>query len=208
MRSVVQLDPTAQDKHRARDALLGLLAVETDSSVAARLADGVTRLDPTARDKSARYVFISYIQEDSFDVDRLRQVLQSAGVRVWRDIADLWTGEDWRARIRQAITNDALVFLACFSRNSLARNARYQSEELVLAMEQMRLRHPDEPWLIPVRFDDSDSPDFDIGDGRTLASIQSVDLFGNRYDQSAARLTAAVQRILGRKVDPAKPASL
>ena len=48
---VVQLDPTAEDKRQAREALLGLLAGQTDGSVAAKLADGVVQLDPTAEDK-------------------------------------------------------------------------------------------------------------------------------------------------------------
>ena len=43
--------PTAEDKRQARDALLGLLARETDSRVAAGLAGGVAQLDPTAEDK-------------------------------------------------------------------------------------------------------------------------------------------------------------
>ena len=34
---------------------------------------------------------------------------------MWRDTADLWPGEDWRAKIRQAIICNALVFIACFS---------------------------------------------------------------------------------------------
>jgi hypothetical protein len=54
-------------------------------------------------------------------------------------------GEDWRAKIRSAITDDALVFLACFSRKGLARKKTYQNEELALAIDQMRLRRPDQP---------------------------------------------------------------
>jgi hypothetical protein len=35
----------------------------------------------------------------------------------------------------------------------------YQREELNLAIERIRVRNPDEPWLIPIRFDESDVPD-------------------------------------------------
>jgi hypothetical protein len=143
------------------------------------------------------HVFISYVREDSADVDQLQQVLQTAGVRVWRDTADLWPGEDWRVKIRRAITDDALVFLACFSRRGLARKRSYQNEELALAIDQLRLRSPSEPWLIPVRFDDCEIPDIDIGGGRTLGSIQRADLFGERIDDGFARLSGAVLRILG-----------
>jgi hypothetical protein len=130
--------------------------------------------------------------------DCAQRTLEAAGIRVWRDTADLWPGEDWRTRIRAAISSDALVFLACFSSNSLARDKSYQNEELVLAIEQLRQRPPEQPWLIPVRFDDCQIPDRDIGGGRTLTSIQRVDLFGDRYDEGARRLVAAILRILRR----------
>jgi hypothetical protein len=128
------------------------------------------------------HVFISYVRENSRDVDSLQRTLESAGVRVWRDTADLWPGEDWRVKIRDAISKEALVFIACFSHKSVSRKVSYQNEELVLAIEQLRLRRPDEPWLIPVRFDDCQIPELDIGGSRTLASIQRVDLFGPRAE--------------------------
>jgi TIR domain len=143
------------------------------------------------------HAFLSYVREDSAHVDRLQGALQDAGILVWLDKSDLWPGEDWQAKIRAAITEDALVFIACFSSNSLARARSYQNEELVLAVEQLRLRQPDVPWLIPVRFDDCRIPDWDIGAGRRLASLQWVDLFGDAFDDRAARLVAAIRRILG-----------
>lgn len=115
---------------------------------------------------------------------------------MWRDTTDLWPGEDWRAKIRQAITNNALVFIACFSHQSVTRQFSYQNEELVLAIEQLRRRRPGEPWLIPVRFDDCEIPDLDIGAGRTLATIHRADLFGDRFDENAGRLVKTILRIL------------
>jgi hypothetical protein len=55
-------------------------------------------------------------------VDRLQQKLEQAGIPVWRDKASLWPGEDWRVNIRRAITDDALAFIACFSRRSASRS--------------------------------------------------------------------------------------
>lgn len=156
--------------------------------------------------QSPGHAFISYVREDSDDVDWLQERLEQAGIRVWRDTADLWPGEDWRARIRQAITADALVFIACFSRSSLARSVSYQNEELILAIDQLRLRRPDQPWLIPVRFDDCAIPDFDLGGGRTLRSIQRADLYGDRREQQAERLVKIVVRMLyPRAADAAEP---
>lgn len=143
------------------------------------------------------HAFISYVREDSLHVDSLQRRLEDAGVRVWRDTADLWPGEDWRRKIRQAIQEDALVFIACFSERSLARKTSFQNEELTLAIEQLRRRRPDDPWLIPVRFSECEIPDLDIGADRTLRSIQRADLFGERSDEGIARLVAAILRILG-----------
>jgi hypothetical protein len=98
--------------------------------------------------------------------------------------------------IRHAITDNALVFIACFSRASLARGKSYQNEELTLAIEQMRLRRPADPWLIPVRFDECEIPDWDIGAGRTLNWLQRTDLFGDRAQDGNARLVATILRIL------------
>ncbi len=119
------------------------------------------------------------------------------GVRVWRDTVDLWPGQDWRSRIRDAITNGALVFIACFSRASTARQVSFQNEELTLAISEMRNRPPDVPWLIPVRLDDCPVPDRDIGGGRTLASIQRADLFGASASSELERLVLTVLDILG-----------
>jgi TIR domain len=142
------------------------------------------------------HAFISYVREDSGQVDALQEALEAAGIPVWRDMSNLWPGEDWRAKIRGAINRDALVFIACFSRNSAARRRSYQNEELLLAIEQLRRRRPDDPWLIPVRFDDCDVPDFELGAGRTLSSVQQADLFGANREQAAQRLVDAVRRLL------------
>lgn len=142
------------------------------------------------------HAFISYAREDSDEADRLHRALEDAGIRVWRDTANLWPGEDWRAKIRKAITQDALAFIACFSSRSGARQLGHQSEELLLAIERMRSRRPDQPWLIPVRFDDCEIPDLELDPDRSLASLQRADLFGANRDMGTQRLVAAVQQIL------------
>jgi hypothetical protein len=144
-----------------------------------------------------RAVFISYVREDGGRVDRLESALRAASIPVWRDTNELWPGQDWRLRIRRAIEQDALAFVACFSENSLNREASYQNEELYLAAEQMRLRSQGAVWLIPVRFDDCELPHLDLGAGRTLASLNWVDLFNQNWDAGLARLLVSVVNILG-----------
>jgi hypothetical protein len=162
-------------------------------------ADGASlqSLPPRPLGSSSQgHAFISYVREDAREVDALQGALESAGVRVWRDTADLWPGENWRAKIREAITHDALVFIACFSSRSAARRESFANEELILAIGQLRLRRLDDPWLIPVRLDDCEVPELDLGGGQTLASIQRADLFGPNRDEATRRLVAAVQRLL------------
>jgi hypothetical protein len=170
----------------------------------ARTGSSGTSLAPelgVAGSLSRGHAFISYVREDSGEVDELQRMLEDAGVPVWHDTASLWPGEDWRAKIRGAISRDALVFIACFSSHSIARRKSYQNEELLLAIDQLRRRSPDDPWLIPVRFDDCDIPDFELGAGRTLTSIQRADLFGPNRDMTARRLVETIQRMLA---EPAK----
>jgi hypothetical protein len=147
-------------------------------------------------DGLAGHAFLSYGRDDQVAVDRLHQILEAAGIKVWRDTY-LQPGEDWRMRIRQSITREALVFIACFSSHGTSLRASHQNEELVLAIEQFRIRNPAIPWLIPVRLDDCSVPDFNIGGGRTLASLRCVDLFGAHREIEIARLLAAVWQVLG-----------
>jgi TIR domain len=129
-------------------------------------------------------------------VDQLQEILEQAGIRVWRDTADIWPGQDWKLAICNAITTGSLVFLACFSEKSQRKGNSYQNEELNLAVGQMRLRQPGTPWLIPVRFDKCSLPSFDLGGGRMLNSLQCADLFGPNYQAQAERLVLSIQRIL------------
>lgn len=151
----------------------------------------------TGNAEVAGHAFISYVREDAARIDDLQRQFEAAGIPVWRDTASLFPGQDWRTMIRRAINDDALAFIACFSQNSAARSKSGQNEELVLAIDQIRLRRPDVPWLIPVRLDDCDIPDWDLGAGRTLASIQRSDLFGQHRQAATDGLIQAVKHILG-----------
>jgi hypothetical protein len=149
--------------------------------------------------KGPGHAFLSYVREDRLAVEQLQRVLEAAGIVVWRD-TNLQPGEDWRSRIRQAITRDALAFIACFSANSASKEISYQNEELALAIDQLRLRKLGTAWLFPVRLNDCAIPDLNIGGGRTLASIQRADLFGEHREEGIARLVAAVLKTGNRSV--------
>ena len=148
------------------------------------------------REGAQGHAFISYVREDRERVDRLQRVMEGAGVRVWRDTEAIWPGQDWKIEIRQAIEAGSLAFIACFSENTAHKSRTYQNEELILASEQMRLQPPGLSWLIPVRFAECSIPAFDLGAGRTLSSLQFVDLFDGPWEQGVPRLVGAVHRIL------------
>jgi hypothetical protein len=153
--------------------------------------------------RQAGHAFVSYSRGDAAGADALEEALRAAGVRIWRDTADLWPGDDWRARIREAVSGDALVFLACLSSSRLAALRSRQHEELSLAIDELRQRNPQVPWLIPVRFDECEIPDLDIGGGKTLRSLESADLFGDGQAKELARLVTAVIQILSHEeADP------
>lgn len=144
------------------------------------------------------HAFISYAREDKLRVDELQQRLEEVGIPVWRDTARLWPGEEWRAMVRDAITRDALVFIACFSKKSVAKDKGYQYKEITLAIEQFQRLRPGVPWLIPVRFNDCEIPEYDLGGGRTLSSLQITDIFGVGRNEAMTRLVQSVLRILRR----------
>jgi hypothetical protein len=158
-------------------------------------------------DNVAYHAFISYVREDSEQVDSLERILEAAYLPVWRDTNDLWPGQDWKSKIREAIKNGALAFIACFSSNSVGKPKTFMNEELVLAVEQIRLMQPGHVWLIPVRLDDCQLLEYDLGAGRTLESIQRIDLFGPKREENISRVVRAVLGVLGQsELSPATEA--
>src|SRR5580658_5519045 len=95
----------------------------------------------------AGHVFISYVHEDEEHVDRLQRAFEAAAIPVWRDTRNLWPGQDWKLMIRRAISDNAIAFIVCFSQVSVSKVGSYQREELLLAIEGLRLRPLEQPWL-------------------------------------------------------------
>jgi hypothetical protein len=146
-----------------------------------------------------KHVFISYVREDAGAVDALCAVLEAAQIPFWRDRSALGPGDAWKAQIREAIRQGSLVFLGCFSDNSRAKNRSYMNEELTLAVEEFRKMPPGRTWMIPIRFDDGDVPEWDLGAGRTLSDLNYCDLFGPHHTANAARLVTTILRLTGEK---------
>lgn len=153
--------------------------------------------------KPEPHAFISYVKEDSELVDALEEALSVLGIRVWRDKNDLAPGFPWKDSIRTAIQQNTLAFIPCFSPASEARETTYQREEVILAAEEYRLRHPARPWLFPVRLGEVELPPYELGPNRNLDSLQRTDLFGPRQGVNLARLANSVLSLLGHATDAA-----
>jgi hypothetical protein len=172
----------------------GSLTVKVGSYV--RLTSEGRRIAEAARRSLAvnpSTVFVSYIHDDSAQVDRLCGDLENAGVRTWRDVDRLLPGDDWKIAIRRAIENGT-GFIACFSRKSEDRSSSYMREELTLAIEQLRQRPADSGWFIPVLLSDVNIPDTPIGGGRTLRDLHFI-RFYESHPQCLEKLLAAIDRL-------------
>lgn len=145
----------------------------------------------------AKHVFISYVRQDEAAVDRLCDLLKAANIPYWRDRDSLGPGDSWQRVIRDAIRDGSAVFLACFSENQRAKEKSVMNDEIAIAVEEFRQRRPNKTWLIPVRFDDGDIDDWDLGAGRSLRGINYSDLFGHRYTTEAVKLITRIQDVFG-----------
>ena len=115
-------------------------------------------------------VFISYVRENMEIVDRLYQELKSHGIQVWLDRNDIGLGLRWKREIRRAI-QQGTFFIGCFSQEYHNRDRTYMNEELTIAIEELRQRPIDQAWFIPVKLNEREIPDLDIGGGETLRDL-------------------------------------
>jgi hypothetical protein len=91
------------------------------------------------KDLLVQHVFISYVRENSDQVDLLANTMRNAGINVWLDTGKIKPGQKWKSVIRNAIREGAL-FIACFSNQYTLRDRTYMNEELTLAIEELRLK--------------------------------------------------------------------
>lgn len=126
-------------------------------------------------------VFISYVKDNLIEVQKLAEILRIYDIDVWLDSDKIKAGYQWKDEIRAGIS-EGDFFIACFSSEYQSRLRSYMNEELTLAIEELRLRPTNRAWFIPVLLSNCDIPDRDIGGGKTLRSIQWVNLYENWHD--------------------------
>jgi len=130
-------------------------------------------------DHEQEHVFISYVRENSKEVDNLCDELSKHGVHVWLDRNKIQPGVKWKDAVRNAIRRGNF-FIACFSKEYTSRDKTFMNEELTLAIDELRKYSTDRAWFIPVLLSKCDVPARNIGGGETLRDISWVALYENR----------------------------
>ena len=126
--------------------------------------------------KPKPHIFLSHVREDAKRVERLAADLKARGIETWIDRHKIKPGQQWQQAIEDAIRSGAF-FVACFSHNYSARTRSYMNEELLIAIQEVRLRPEEAAWFIPLRLDDCEIPDRRIGPELSIRLIQWVDMF-------------------------------
>jgi len=133
-----------------------------------------------------RQVFISYVKENSIQVDRICEAFTENDIEYWRDKKDIDPGKFWKDAIKAAINNGA-YFLACFSKEYNEREETYMNEELLEAIEILKTKKYDSGWFIPIKLSPCEIPPIPIGAGRTLNDIHYLS-FHEDWDTELKRL--------------------
>jgi formylglycine-generating enzyme required for sulfatase activity len=140
--------------------------------------------------KPKPHVFLSHVREDAERVERLAADLEARGIQTWIDRHKIKPGERWEKAIEDAIRSGTF-FVACFSHAYAARTRSYMNEELLLAIEEVRLRPDEASWFIPIRLDNCEISDRRIGPGLSIRSFQWLDMFPD-WARSVERLAEAI----------------
>jgi hypothetical protein len=136
----------------------------------------------TAPDTQRKRIFVSYVKEDLELVSRLVLDLRTAGYEVWIDRTRLRPGRRWKSEIKKAIA-DGDYFVACFSPNYWKQQT-YMNEELIYAVERLRLMPRNRDWFIPAMLTECEIPDHAIGPNETLADSMQYADFGKDWDEA------------------------
>ena len=95
------------------------------------------------------HVFVSYVRDNTPEVECLVRDLRLAGVEVWYDRDSLKAGSYWAEAIVAGIESGGF-FLACFSKEYASRERTYMDEELVVARAMLAQHRENRSWLIPL----------------------------------------------------------
>lgn len=124
-----------------------------------KIDNGVIRLP-------LKLVFFSYAREDQAAVQTLADRLWQDGFLCWLDTRNILPGDDWKARVEDAIERSDFVLI--FLSDTSIKKVGYVQHELKFALEQQQLRPTGTRYIIPIRLAPCDTP-------RDLRHIQWLD---------------------------------
>ncbi len=151
------------------------------------------KIPPTNNPASiAKKVFISYVRLNSPAIDKICKEFQKNSIEYWLDRNNIDPGKFWKDAIKNAIKNGAF-FLACFSAEYASKAETHMNEEIILAVEQLRLKQFDSGWFIPIKLSKCDIPDIPIMAPRTLNDIQAVMLYEN-WEDGIRRIVEVIKK--------------
>lgn len=141
-------------------------------------------------------VFISYASEDRRHALRISRLLERAGIECWLDVTKLRAGDEWRLRIRNAITqSDAVLILLS---NSSTSKEGFVQAEIRIALECYEEKPEGTLFILPVRLDPCRVPTL-------LQRLQWIDLFPSTRQATDRLLDALAERARQRGVCGPKP---
>jgi len=126
------------------------------------------------------HIFISYSRRDSQFVDTLRSRLESSGIPVWVDRADIQGGSKWRSEIVKAI-EEADAFVIVLSRHSIQSDNVRKELDVAEGFKARVIPLELEPVPIP--------PDFQY----QLAGLQRIE-FSRDFETGLAQLLDALRK--------------
>jgi hypothetical protein len=116
------------------------------------------RFLPPAREMPENAVFISYAREDLPAVQKLKAVLDGAGIATWFDMDRLESGDDYDRKIRGNIARCAF-FVPVVSAVTQRRHEGYFRREWSYAVDRTRGMADGAVFVLPVCIDDTTEAD-------------------------------------------------
>jgi len=103
-------------------------------------------------------IFLAHAKEDEAVTESIYERLKNIGYTPWMDIKDIPGGVNWDFEIQKNF-NAANIIILILSNVSISKNG-YIRREINDAIEKLRYYKQDDIFIIPLRIDDCEVPDF------------------------------------------------
>ncbi len=143
---------------------------------------------PALKSRWPGYLFISHATEDTVAANRIRDALESLGVKCWSAVRDINPGEVYTAVIPPAITASGGLILIVSEHANQSRNVQI---EVQLAFEE-------DKKIYPVRADDAELPP-------ALAYCVGAAQFEHLREKSPAEVAARLARLISGPIAAPQP---